>query len=343
MKFDYCIGNPPYQETKGGTKNVDVWPSFVEGANTVAKDVCLIHPGRWVNPKKQMVATHNIILNSGLTGFKYYPNASDIFNGVSIDGGVTVTMFREGYSGDVKYSVNGNDKGIFRDDEKFFSNEFEEEAYNKIFVTMNTKDISHRILGNIGSLASSEFGYSKHTQIDKLTDDASTLSNPIAIWANSSYGKGTRFAWHYIDESELKNVPDGLLTHRKVMLDKKGHSIVHGKGNIFNNIPKIVKAKATASGDVLFVLPDNDTDYELQLIKSFFMTKTVRFLMSISQKDLYVRGFENVPDYVSFVQMLNGNLFTDKFFNDTFGLSSELISHIDRYVSDKADNTKEIN
>ena len=98
-KFDFIIGNPPYQETKGGTKNVDIWPSFVDNANVVADNVCMIHPGRWLIPKKQMKSTHEKIINSGLIDFDYYPNASKVFNGVEIDGGVTVTVFKKGYRG----------------------------------------------------------------------------------------------------------------------------------------------------------------------------------------------------------------------------------------------------
>ena len=103
MKFDFCIGNPPYQETKGGTKNVDVWPSFVKIANGIAINVCLIHPGRWVIPKKQMQSTHDMIVGSGLRNFDYYPDASKLFNGVSIDGGVTITSFSNGYTDEIKY------------------------------------------------------------------------------------------------------------------------------------------------------------------------------------------------------------------------------------------------
>ena len=337
MKFDFCIGNPPYQETKGGTKNIDVWPAFIDGANTIAGSSCLIHPGRWLQPKKQMEETHKHILESGLVGFKYYPNAANVFNGVAIDGGLTVTMFKNGYNGAPTYSVNDENKGIYNDAEKFFSDEYEEEAYNKIFIAMQSNSIRPRILGNIGCLGGSEFGYHKHTQINELKKNHSQMTEPIRIWANASYGKGSRFDWYFIEKDRLKNPPEKLLSSRKVMIDKKGHSLVHGRGNIINNLPKIVDKNVTASGDVLFVFPENDTDYELNLIRSFFMTKTVRFLMSITQKDLYVRGFENVPDYTVFIPLLDGKLFSDAFFYKTFGLSDSLIEHIESCVSPKCE------
>ncbi len=336
-KFDFIIGNPPYQVTKGGTKNVDIWPEFVDSANVVSDNVCMIHPGRWLIPKKQMKSTHEKIINSGLIDFDYYPDASKVFKGVAIDGGVTVTIFKKGYQGDIHYRNEGVDSGVYKDENRFFSNRFEEECFDKIHTKIiGNETMSKRVLGNIGSLGGSEYGYSKKTQIDLLKDDDTDMEEPIAIWANNSFGRGTKFEWHYIEKSVLSNVPPILFSSRKVLIDKKGNAIKgNNGGNMINNIPQIVGRYTTASGDVLFVFPNEDTDYDLQLLKSMFMTKTIRFLMSITQKDLYVRGFENIPDYVYFKSLLNGGLFTDDFFYKTFDFSQELIDHIESHVSPK--------
>ena len=339
MKFDYIVGNPPYQETKGGTKNIDIWPDFVKEANNVGDNVCLIHPARWVIPKKQMQATQDMIVNKGLKLFDYYSNASDIFNGVDLRGGVSITYFEKGYNKDIKYYNNGIYAGIYNKNDLFFSNDFEKEIYSKLFIPFKeSKTIQDRIIGNVGSLGGSEFGYKKHGQMEFLSDNCDVMKNPVKIWANSGLGSGARFAWHYIEKEHLKNVPEILFSSRKVMIDKKGHSIDTGSsGNIIGNIPQIVPKESTASGDVFFVFPENDIDYELKLIKSMFLTKTVRFLMSIKQKDQYVRGFELVPDYTLFITLLNGMLFTDEWFYKTFNFSEGLIDWIETHISAKTD------
>ena len=155
MKFDFCIGNPPYQETKGETKNVDIWPSFVEESTKIANCSALIHPGRWLIPKKQMEPIHKLILDSGLICFNYYPDASILFTGKQIDGGVTVTIFRNGVNNNpIKYYRNDEYLGIYSETEMFFSNQFEAEAYEKIHVAFpEAKSIEHRVLGNVGSLS----------------------------------------------------------------------------------------------------------------------------------------------------------------------------------------------
>lgn len=337
MNFSCAIFNPPYQETRGETKNVDVWPAFIDEATKIAEVACVIHPGRWLIPKKQMQSVHNKIINSGLKSFDYYPDASDIFHGVAIDGGITITVFDGKYSGDIEYYCNGKFMGPYNDD-IFFSNAYEEEAYTKIHDAIKTnKTMKDRILGNIGSLGGREFGYSKHTQLSQLSDNPATMKHPIKVWANTSFGKGGKFSWHFIEKDDLIEVPAELFATRKVMIDKKGHAITHGSNNVINNIPQVVECEATASGDVLFILPENDTEYDLKLIKSLFMTKTARFLMSITQKSLCVMGFENIPDYTMFIPTLNGDLFTDSFFYKTFGFSKELIEHIETHVSAKKD------
>lgn len=337
MKFDAVVGNPPYQEGKGGTKNVDIWQNFVFFGVKLSNLVTFIHPGRWVVPKKQMKFIHDQIVTSGLMFFDYYPDATKVFPTVAIDGGVTITLFNKNYHGKIKYYNNAKYMGIYDDSTKFLTDAFEEEIFSKLAPAMfGGKTMMDRVYGNIGSLGGGEYGYKKLEHIGKLQNSPNGLLEPIKVWANNGFGKGARFGWFYIEKSQLNNIPEKVLRSRKVMIDKKGHAITSGKGNIINNKPEIVDKNVIASGDVLFVFPEHDDDYELALIKSLFSTKTARFLMSITQKDLYVRGFENIPDYTYFINILNGQLFTDDFFYKSYNFSESLIAHIENSVSDKS-------
>lgn len=336
MKFDAVVGNPPYQEGKGGTKNVDIWQNFVFCGVKLSNLVTFIHPGRWVVPKKQMKPIHDQIVTSGLMFFDYYPDATKVFPTVAIDGGVTITLFDKNYHGKIKYYNNSKYMGIYDDSTKFLTDIFEEEIFSKLTPTMfGGKTMMNRVYGNIGSLGGGEYGYKKLEHMGKLQNSPNGLSEPIKVWANNGFGKGARFGWFYIEKSQLNNIPEKVLKSRKVMIDKKGHAITSGKGNIINNKPEIVDKNVIASGDVLFVFPEHDNDYELALIKSLFLTKTARFLMSITQKDLYVRGFENIPDYTYFMNDLNGQMFTDSFFYKNYNFSESLIAHIENSVSNK--------
>lgn len=337
-KFYGVIGNPPYQETKGGTKNIDIWQEFVQAANETTDNSVFVHPGRWIVPKKSMVSVRDELIKEGLNRFDFYPDASVLFSNVGIDGGVAVTSFHHGYEGDIEYSINGSGEEVYRPDNVFFSSPYEMEIYEKLSPEkLETHSISHRVMGNVGSLAGGEFGYKKGQHIDLLQDTPAGMEDPIAIWANAGYGKGTRFAWHYIDRAKLDDIPDRLLESRKLMLDKKGHAATVGKGNIFNNIPQIVDKDAIASGDVFFVMPEHDDQEELEQLKSFFLTKTIRYLMALIQKDLYVRGFDVVPDYTYFLPLIGHERFSDEWFFKKFDFSEGLKRDIAEKISEKVE------
>lgn len=336
MKFDYCLGNPPYQETKGGTKNVDIWPNFVLGTSKISKNRCFVHPGKWVIPKTNSKKIQEQLLNDGLAIFEYFPQSEKVFNNVSIDGGISITIFKEGFTDKPHYIIDGIDKGIFNPTEQIFSSKFEEEAYNKVFQNIDL-NMSKYIYGLIGTLGGSDkFNYLDDESQKYLKDNSDNITEPIKVWATKTSGKGSaRYKWYWIEKEKIKNIAEYQFKTRKVMLDKKGHAISHGKGNVINNIPQICD-KYTYGVNVLWVIPKHDIDRELELIKSLFITKTARYLMCITQKSLCVMGFENIPDYLELAKLLpEDELFTDEWFYKTFNFSQELIHEIETKVSAK--------
>ena len=48
MKFDFAIGNPPYQESRKTTKDMPVYNDFMDAAYEIADKVELITPGRFL-------------------------------------------------------------------------------------------------------------------------------------------------------------------------------------------------------------------------------------------------------------------------------------------------------
>ena len=336
MKFSYAIGNPPYQEQKGGTKNVDIWPEFVKESTKIADTSCMIHPGRWVIPKKYMKNVQLSLLSLGMTNFNYFPNSNDVFGNVSVDGGISITLFKSDSNGDTHYSISGENKGIFNPDEKIFSNKFEEETYIKVFTSIKTNMEAYRY----GRMAfdGGQYGYDKKINRDKVFDKPDGMRHPIKVWCSIEFGKGeSEYKWRYIDKTDLLDFPEEkLFSSKKVMIDSKGHAIAHGKGNVINNLPVICDRETTAGPGVYWFFPKHEIERELQLIKSLFITKTARYLMCITQKSLCVAGFENIPDYLELAKLLpEDELFTDDWFYKTFDFSEGLINEIETRVSSK--------
>ena len=333
MKFSYAIGNPPYQESQNGN-NTQIWPKFIEETNKIASTQCMVHPGRWVIPKDNMKKVRQNLIDLGLASFKFYPCSEDVFSGVSIDGGITITHIKQG-NHNINYYVNNDYKGEYKITDTIFPDSYMEEAYNKVFNNIKTNMMTY-LIGKPGKYGTGG-GYNKSLHNNILKDSSNNMKNPIKIWASKGFGKGeSRFNWYYIEKEELIDPPD-IFNTRKVMIDSKGHAIAHGKGNVINNLPQICD-KNVSGNAVFFIIPKNDKERELQLIKSLFMTKTARYLMCITMNSLHVRGFENIPDYLELATLLpEDQLFTDEWFYKTFDFSEGLINEIETRVSPKVE------
>ena len=93
MKFDYVIGNPPYQETTENTSDKPVYNLFMDEAYKVGRRVELITPGRFLfNSGKTPKAWNEKMLNDPHLKVLWYEQNSDrVFANTDIKGGVAVT------------------------------------------------------------------------------------------------------------------------------------------------------------------------------------------------------------------------------------------------------------
>lgn len=95
--FDFCIGNPPYQEefSSEGNKTyaAPVYNKFMDAAAEVANGVELIHPARFLfNAGSTPKAWNEKMLNSPHFKVMHYEeDASKIFSNTDIKGGVAIT------------------------------------------------------------------------------------------------------------------------------------------------------------------------------------------------------------------------------------------------------------
>lgn len=96
MKFDFCIGNPPYQEEAVGEQKTfaaPVYNKFMDAAYQVADKVELIHPARFLfNAGSTPKAWNERMLNDEHFKILHYEdNASKIFPNTDIKGGVAIS------------------------------------------------------------------------------------------------------------------------------------------------------------------------------------------------------------------------------------------------------------
>jgi len=93
MKFDFVIGNPPYQEEIEGTSDRPIYNDFMSSAYGVATGVELITPGRFLfNAGKTPKAwNQKMLADPHLKVLYYEQDSSKVFANTDIKGGVAIT------------------------------------------------------------------------------------------------------------------------------------------------------------------------------------------------------------------------------------------------------------
>lgn len=101
MKFDFAIGNPPYQEEQVSENNENtlknyafpVYHTFMDASYTVADKVELIHPARFLFNAGSTPKAWNqkILQDEHFKILKYEADCNKVFSGVDIKGGIVVS------------------------------------------------------------------------------------------------------------------------------------------------------------------------------------------------------------------------------------------------------------
>lgn len=95
MKFDFCIGNPPYQEIKEDTSDKPIYDKFMTAAYEVGNVTELITPARFLfNAGKTPKDWNEKMLNNEhFKVLRYFPDATKVFPNTDIKGGVSIHYY----------------------------------------------------------------------------------------------------------------------------------------------------------------------------------------------------------------------------------------------------------
>lgn len=125
MKFDFIIGNPPYQEettetisaTNGQKPRTNIFHFFQLQADDIAeKGEVLIYPaGRWIHRSGKGMAEfgYKQINDPHLSEIIFFPDAREVFTGVQIADGISIVIKNKSKNGGgFKYTFKQNDKSL---------------------------------------------------------------------------------------------------------------------------------------------------------------------------------------------------------------------------------------
>lgn len=93
MKFDYIIGNPPYQEETEGTSDKPIYDKFMDGTFEVGDRVELITPARFLFDagKTPKAWNRKMLDDPHFKVIEYFQKSREVFPSTDIKGGVAIT------------------------------------------------------------------------------------------------------------------------------------------------------------------------------------------------------------------------------------------------------------
>lgn len=272
MKFDFVIGNPPYQEdTDGaGRQAIPVYNLFFEQAKKMnPESISMITPSRWFSGGMGLNQFREDMMNDkSLKVICDYTNAKDCFPDNSISGGVNYFVWKRDYKGDCRFINTTN--GLTTELERPL-NEF------PVLVRYNQAiGIIHKVKNKMDSCITDitsglmPFGLSTNYRGRKVksAEDNITLyaSNCVTYISKSEIDKG----FEYLDKY-------------KVLVSKTGaeHAGEPSKDGKFRVIPssmRVIKPNEVCTHSYFLIGATTDMIVAENTCK-YMKTQTVRFLM----------------------------------------------------------------
>ncbi len=270
MKFDVCIGNPPYNSDAGtNLRNAkSIYPYFIIDSAAISKKIVMITPSRWFNGESKdsaYIDLRNFMKTNHLKSIVNYSNSKDIFPNANISGAISYFLYDSEYNGNVKFTNIIDENTSITEDRPLFN---------------DTIDIilTDTIISNIVNKVKSKDNIT--SIINKLKLDNTKLNtvkdrkNNIAVYCANDVIK-------YINKNEISN--EELLQNYFVYT-----SSVNGNAGILNNtkpvsiLGKVLISKPnTITSDVFMIFGNYKNYSDAQKVQKYLSTKFVRFLVGV--------------------------------------------------------------
>lgn len=340
MKFDFVIGNPPYQENISDDENnsslsKQLFPLFIQSAiETSNSGVVMITPSRWFAgdaQDKSFVKLREYIRNNNHISALYnYKNGKEVFPNTEIKGGVSFFAYKKEYSGQVRF-VNV-EHGL----EKVETRNLFEEGIDIIIsdsvscaILTKVKDYKNFTSLTVMTRGRNAFGIIGKEDVVADISSEDKFDNAVQLRCKSD-----EIRW-----TARSNITKGsdILDKYKVFISKSAGS--PNKDFRVIGIPYVAE-KNSACTDSLIPIGNFDTIAQAENLAKYIRTKFLRYMVSIVKVSQNVTQivYKYVPlqDFTpnSDIDWSVSVKEIDKQLYKKYGLSEEEIAFIETHVKE---------
>ena len=317
MNFDVIIGNPPYQLNVGVESKsfaIAIYQKFIQQAIKLnPRYLCMIVPSRWFSGGRGLDDFRDEMLNDKrLKEIHDYPDASDLFSGVEVKGGVNYFLWDRDYNGDchvVSYEkgeiISEMTRPLKEDDADIFIRDNQAiSIYHKV------KKINEKSFSEIVSVQT-PFGLLSSFKAYKKEP----FDNAIKVYGNNYVG--------YISNNlDIKN--EHWVDAHKVIVPK-----AIGSGNLQTDLVKPIYAEPNSCcTQTYLVIGPFANEERCKNVMSYIQTKFFHFMLGL--KKITQDGMRGVYQFVP--QQKFDKRWTDEELYKKYGLTEEEIAYIEKMV-----------
>lgn len=314
MKFDFCIGNPPYQEetakketTNGQKRRKSIFHYFQVAADQITKDTTvLIYPGiRWLHQSgKGMQEFGKTQINDvKLSRIEFYPNSRELFPNADIPDGITIVVkqmkkiengFNYYYKNNSKCTVpvkmnNPGDRLINLDPQSdIVGTKIEQFATEYQLDYLNKHILSQKLFG-----VESDFVEKNSDKVKEYTEGMPMGEDDIKLFANDKSGSAGRAKWYVTHKNNITQNKQYIYEWKVVV------SSAHGGGQDGRNNQLSIIDNQSAFGRSRVALRSFKTKEEAENFFKYCQSYIVRYAFLLTDEALTSLG-KKVPDLIDY-------------------------------------------